>query len=393
MNNNNSNNTHANGGLLSNSISSPPTPLYNNQPTSPNYIAENSSYYHELISNTAIIRSPIKRYEGHSDACIAAEWFPDGEFLVTASWDRTANVYNVETGKILCNLQHDDYLTNVNIHKSQKIILTSSKDTTFKVWDFRDPICSVNVYQAHNRAVNSAIFVGDDKIATSSDDQTVKLWDLRIMRSPVCTINLNSGANRICAITTANNDGSTETFLGIPLDNRDIKIYNLNGERMMRLPRNNRVGHRRLVTSLASHGNLLLSASFDKTVNCWSLDYNPPKSSSHKLTANSHQLSIKENNNKENSVSEQQQQQQHHQQNGGQFIDNKKDGLDLSRNLLLHGYNTSASPQSAVHNTQQNPISTLQNNIMAPLTLITNNSTTSTKTVNTLTKLAERIKI
>lgn len=103
--------------------------------------------YQDLIANAPIIRSPIKRFEGHSDACIAAEWFPDGELIATASWDRSANIYNVETGKVLCTLQHDDLLTNVNIHSFQKIILSSSKDTTFKVWDFRDPICSVNVYQ------------------------------------------------------------------------------------------------------------------------------------------------------------------------------------------------------------------------------------------------------
>jgi WD40 repeat protein len=123
----------------------------------------------------AMIRSPIRRYEGHTDACIAAEWFPDGELLATASWDRTANVYNVETGKALCQLQHDDYLTNVSIHRSHKIILTASKDTTFKVWDFRDPICSVQIYQGHSRTVNSAIFVGDAQIATASDDHTVKV--------------------------------------------------------------------------------------------------------------------------------------------------------------------------------------------------------------------------
>jgi WD40 repeat protein len=385
MKSNNNTSLSNNNNTGAHSVSSPPTPLYNH-PTSPNYMAENSSYYHELISNTAIIRSPIKRYEGHSDACIAAEWFPDGEFLVTASWDRTANVYNVETGKILCNLQHDDYLTNVNIHKSQKIILTSSKDTTFKVWDFRDPICSVNVYQAHNRSVNSAIFVGDDKIATSSDDQTVKLWDLRIMRSPVCTINLNSGANRICSITTTNPDSSTETFLGIPLDNRDIKIYNLNGERMMRLPRNNHVGHRRLVTSLASHGNLLLSASFDKTVNCWSLDYNPPKSSSHKL-----QLAVKESNNKENSVNN-----NLGEQTSGQLVEHKN-GVDISRNnLLLHGIVSSPHPssnhQSSVSILNNNNTSVISQQLNTPLSLITNNSV-SNKTSNTLAKLTERIKI
>jgi WD40 repeat protein len=150
-----------------------------NQPgttnSSNNNQMQSSSLYQDLLANTAIIRSPIRRYEGHSDACIAAEWFPDGELLATASWDRTANVYNVETGKVLCQLQHDDYLTNVSIHRSHKIILTSSKDTTFKVWDFRDPICSVQIYQGHNRSVNSAIFVGDAQIATASDDQTVKV--------------------------------------------------------------------------------------------------------------------------------------------------------------------------------------------------------------------------
>ena len=138
-------------------------------------IASSNKYYQDMIANTAIIRSPIKRYEGHSDACIAAEWFPDGEQLATASWDRTANVFNVETGKSLCQLQHDDYLTNVSIHRVHKIILTSSKDTTFKIWDFRDPICSVQIYQGHNRSVNSAIFVGDAQIATASDDQTLKV--------------------------------------------------------------------------------------------------------------------------------------------------------------------------------------------------------------------------
>ena len=224
--------------------------------------------------------------------------------------------------------------------------------------------------------------------------QIVKLWDLRIMRSPVCTINLNSGANRICSITTTNSDSSTETFLGIPLDNRDIKIYNLNGERMLRLPRSNRVGHRRLVTSMASHGNLLLSASFDKTINCWSLDYNPPKSSSNKTTVASSSV----NNNKENSVFTEQHSNGH---NFDQLNKNGNNNGDLARNLLLHGI---ASPPPSTQLTSSSQQQQLNQAQSAPLTLITNNSTalpTSTsannsatsKTMHTLTKLTERIKI
>jgi WD40 repeat protein len=125
------------------------------------------------IANT--MRMPICKFEGHTDACIAADWFPDCENIATASWDRTANIYNIESGKIIRTLQHDDQLTNVTLHPSSKIILTSSKDTTFKIWDLRDFVYSVNIYQGHTRSVNSAVFITDDKIATTSDDQTCKV--------------------------------------------------------------------------------------------------------------------------------------------------------------------------------------------------------------------------
>jgi WD40 repeat protein len=339
----------------------------------------------------SIIRSPIKRYEGHSDACIAAEWFPDGELLATASWDRTANVYNVETGKVLCNLQHDDYLTNVSIHKMHKIILTSSKDTTFKVWDFRDPICSVNVYQGHNRSVNSAIFISDDKIATSSDDQTVKVWDLRIMRSPVSTINANSGINRICSMNFPSNDGLTnDIYLCLPLDNRDIKIYNLNGERTLRMPRTSKVGHRRLVTSVACHENFIFSASFDKLVNCWSFDYQQPSishSQSNKfhqqhLPANSSQqnkhtnslINNKENNNNLNDPST---------SSYGNINSDQQSGNSPWHAALLR---TSTSPQSpSIIHTVSSPM----NASNPPLNHITNSNGKTSKSI----KLIEKMKI
>jgi hypothetical protein len=177
------------------------------------------------------------------------------------------------------------------------------------------------------------------------------------MRSPVSTINLNAGANRLCSF-----EQTAETFLAIPLDNRDIKIYNLAGERMMRLPRTNRIGHRRLVTSVASHGNLLLSASFDKTVSCWSIDYSPHiKSNSYSSSNNKLTFHQQSHFNKENGeLAVTSSSSGHPAENGGKLVQ---------------------SPNS---------------NLNTPLTLITNNSTISTiapTAVNTLAKLTERIKI
>lgn len=351
-------------------------------------------------SEPSVIRSPIRRYEGHSDACIAAEWFPDGELLATASWDRTANVYNVETGKILCNLQHDDYLTNVTMHMSQKIILTSSKDTTFKIWDFRDPICSVQIYQGHTRSVNSAIFVDEDKIATASDDQHVKLWDLRVMRSPVFSVNANSGVNRICAIKSS----TLETYICAPLDNRDIKIYNMNGERVLRFPRNSRnlIGHRRLVTSVASSGDLLFSASFDKCVNCWSFDHTPPKSSLASRFLN------KENSSNTSSdllndlfanvvVPAPIPQIPATTSTHSAHLVSNGDSVNLVQpsTPIQAGTQTSTTPPPETPTTPQQPLSHITNNGVGGClnTSQTNNSSNTTKNVNTLTKLTEKIKI
>lgn len=49
----------------------------------------------------SIVRQPLRRLTGHVGAVMAVEWFNDGEQLITASWDRTANIYDAERGEIV----------------------------------------------------------------------------------------------------------------------------------------------------------------------------------------------------------------------------------------------------------------------------------------------------
>lgn len=48
------------------------------------------------------------------------------------------------------NLGHDQELTHCSAHTSQKLVATASKDFTFRLWDFREQIQSVAVFQGHN---------------------------------------------------------------------------------------------------------------------------------------------------------------------------------------------------------------------------------------------------
>ncbi|KAK0182928.1 hypothetical protein PV327_001013 [Microctonus hyperodae] len=215
------------------------------------------------------LRTPVRELLGHTGVIMAADWLSGGEQLVTASWDRTANLYDAETGEIIHTLcGHDQELIHVSTHYAQRLCVTSSRDSTFRLWDFREPIHSVSVFQGHTEAVTSAVFTKEDKIVSGSDDRSVKVWELRNIRSPLATIRGDSAANRLAV--------SSNGIVAIPHDNRQIRLFDLNGQRLARLPRTSRRGHRRMVCSVAwaedsGCASNLFSCGFDRLVLGWSV--------------------------------------------------------------------------------------------------------------------------
>lgn len=96
------------------------------------------------------LRTPIRELTGHTSVVMAADWLPGGDQAITAAWDRTANLYDAHTGDLLSQLiGHDQELTHCCSHPTQRLVVTSSKDTTFRLWDFRETIHSVSVFQGH----------------------------------------------------------------------------------------------------------------------------------------------------------------------------------------------------------------------------------------------------
>lgn len=212
------------------------------------------------------VRQPLRRLTGHTGPVMAVEWFSGGEQLITASWDRTANIYDAEQGKIVNVLSgHDDELNYCSVHPSQKLIVTSSRDSTFRLWDFRESIQSVAVFQGHNDSVTSVVFSSGDKLVSGSDDRSIKVWDLRNMRSAIVTVRLDSAVNRLAI--------STRSIVAIPQDNRNIRLYDLNNVRLMRLSRASGRSHRRMVccTTWAEENSNhdLFTCGFDKQVIAW----------------------------------------------------------------------------------------------------------------------------
>lgn len=218
------------------------------------------------------LRTPLTEFIGHSSVVVAADWISSANDsptqIITASWDRSAILWDIETKASIQTLTgHDNELTHTSAHQSNRLVVTSSRDSTFRLWDFRSEIPAVSVFQGHSESVTSTIFTKDDKVISGSDDKSVKIWELRNMRAPLTTIRTDSSVNRLAV--------SQSGVIAIPHDNRSIRLFDLQGQRICRLQRTSRLGHRRMVSSVAWKENSpscnLFSSGFDKKVFGWNI--------------------------------------------------------------------------------------------------------------------------
>jgi WD repeat-containing protein 37 len=229
---------------------------------------------HDERERIETLRTPLQEFSntngGHNSVVVAADWISSNDSptqIITASWDRSAILWDIETKSPIQTLTgHDNELTHCCAHQSHRLVVTSSRDSTFRLWDFRTEMFpAVSVFQGHSESVTSTIFSKDDKVISGSDDKSVKIWELRNMRAPLTTIRTDSPVNRLAVSQTG--------VIAIPHDNRSIRLFDLNGQRIARLQRTSRLGHRRMVSSVAWKENSpmcnLFSSGFDKKVFGW----------------------------------------------------------------------------------------------------------------------------
>ena len=74
---------------------------------------------------------------GHTRALIAAAFSQDGNFIVTASADKTARVWDARSGKSLAVLHHTNRVVKAVFSPDGKRIVTTSWDHTARLWDAR----------------------------------------------------------------------------------------------------------------------------------------------------------------------------------------------------------------------------------------------------------------
>jgi WD40 repeat protein len=154
---------------------------------------------------------------GHQNVVTFAAFSPDGARIVTASWDKTARIWDAAAGKELVVLRgHEDQVLSAAFNADGTRIATASRDDSARVWDaasgheitsFREPPVGGISGALEGEGLNSVAFKPDGtRIVTGSVDATARVWDVHFATMSTPNLMEDVCQRRLRGLTTLTRD-------------------------------------------------------------------------------------------------------------------------------------------------------------------------------------------
>jgi WD40 repeat protein len=198
---------------------------------------------------------------GHSEAVRSAAYSPDGRFIVTASWDKTARVWDASTAQPVAELKgHSSEVNSASYSPDGRFIVTASRDKTARVWNASSAL-PVAELKGHSAYVYSAAYSPDGRfIVTASADGTARVWNASTAEF-VAELKGHSSAVISAAYSP---DGK---FIVTASDDRTARVWDASTAKLVAELK----GHLSEVWSAAysPDGRLIVTASADGTARVW----------------------------------------------------------------------------------------------------------------------------
>lgn len=209
----------------------------------------------QLVSLAAAAAQEPRALTGHTDPVYAVAFTPDGQWIVTGSFDQTLRLWNAKTLKTVRTMTgHSGIVLAVAVSPDGKRIASGALDNTIKLWDLpadlspdtagaanqkgeQDKPAEIPVLQpaanlgGHGSQIYGLDFNADGKrLISASNDKTVRLWDMEGNKQ-LKTVSTQDGAVYSVAFNpdgkTVLTGGADKTVRLIDVDNNsEIRRFN-----------------------------------------------------------------------------------------------------------------------------------------------------------------------
>ncbi len=195
----------------------------------------------------------------HENSVNSASFSPDGKWIVTASWDKTPKLWNLEDKKLIPLKGHEDQVYSASFSPNGNYIVTASRDKTARLWNLQGEL--KKTLEGHEDQVYSASFsLNGNYIVTASADQTARLWNLQGELKKT----LEGHEDQVYSASFSLNGN----YIVTASRDKTARLWNLQGELKKTLE-----GHKDQVysASFSLNGNYIVTASADQTARLWNL--------------------------------------------------------------------------------------------------------------------------
>ncbi|KOV89720.1 hypothetical protein [Nocardia sp. NRRL S-836] len=209
---------------------------------------------------------------GHTGAVYLTTFSPDGTLLATASYDRTARLWDVRDRsrprELAVITGHNNWLSTAVFSPDGKLLATTGQDATIRLWDVSDPGSprELRTIETGNGPTYLLEFSPDGRLlAAANEDRSARLWDVSDPAHAKPSgepLREHTAAVRSLAFSP---DGRTLATTG---DDKTVLLWDVARRTRVGKPM---TGHTDGIHSVAfsGDGKLLASGSDDKTVRLW----------------------------------------------------------------------------------------------------------------------------
>ncbi len=144
-----------------------------------NQVADPPQQVRDALARVGTSAGTWKRLEGHNRDVVALAFSPDGQQLVSGSFDRSLIRWDMKTGQMIDQLQgHEDLVLAVDTSPDGRYIVSGDASGVILLWDAASGEL-VRQLVGHSDKVQALAFSPDSQhIVSASSDRSVLLWDV-----------------------------------------------------------------------------------------------------------------------------------------------------------------------------------------------------------------------